>query len=233
MEYNTQRDHLVISEYGRNVQQMANYLLTIQDKNKRQEQAEVLVETMAVLNTQLKGVEDYKQRFWDHLFVITDYKLDVESPYGMPERAAKEAKPDPLAYPKSKIKWNQLGKNVEELLEKALAETDVEMQNGYAQVLGNYIKVAYKNYHDETVTDEQVREELSIMSKGKLLYEPNEFKKWVDGTLNDSPLVGALKNYKPLTNSNAGQKQRGSYFNRNKGGNGNGNRNRYGNTYKR
>jgi hypothetical protein len=231
MDYNTQRSHLVISEYGRNVQQMANHLLTITDDAKRQQQAELLVETMAILNTQLKGVEDYKQRFWDHLYVITDYKLDVENPYGMPERAAKEAKPEPLAYPKNKIKWNQLGKNVEVLLAKAIAETDAEKQNGYAQALGNYIKVAYKNYHDENVTDEQVKEELLKMSDGKLNFEPNEFRKWVDGTLNESPMVGALKNYKPLTNANAGQKNRNNFGRNNNNNNKNSgnNRGKYGN----
>jgi len=197
MEYNTERDQIVISEYGRCVQEMINYLLTIQDPAKRQKNAEAVVETMAILNSQHKGVEDYKQKFWDHLYEITDWKLDIESPYGIPDRAEREAKPDPLGYPSNKIRWNHLGKNVEQLFEKAKAETDTDKKKGYAQALGNYMKIAYKNYHEENVTDEQIKDEIANMSKGDLQYNnANEFKKYVDGTLSESESVTGIRNHK-------------------------------------
>jgi hypothetical protein len=194
MTYNTQRTQLIISEYGRAVQTMAQHLLTIEDKEKRQKNAESVVEIMAILNSQHKGVEDVKQRYWDHLFVLTNYKLDVESPYGIPEKEAKEAKPEIIGYPARKIRWNHLGKNVERLFEKAMKEQDEDKKKGYAQALGLYIKTAYKNNHDETVTDEAVKEELANMSNGQLQYEAAEFKTWVDGTLSETTIIHAPKN---------------------------------------
>jgi hypothetical protein len=229
MEYNTERDQIVISEYGRSVQEMINHLLTIQDADKRQKNAEVVVETMAILNSQHKGVEDYKQKFWDHLFEITDWKIDIESPYGVPDRAEREAKPDPLSYPSNKIKWNHLGKNVELLLEKAKAETDVEKKNGYAQAIGNYMKIAYKNYHEENASEDGVKEEINNMSKGDLLYNANEFKKWVDGTLSESEMVTGIRNHKMNKNYDgptSGRSNKGNFRNNNNNSSGG---NRYGN----
>jgi Domain of unknown function (DUF4290) len=235
MEYNTERELIVISEYGRCVQEMINHLLTIEDPAKRQKNAEAVVETMAILNNQHKGVEDYKQKFWDHLYEITDWKLDVESPYGVPDRAEREAKPDPLSYPSNKIKWNHLGKNVELLFEKAKAETDEDKKKGYAQALGNYMKIAYKNYHEENVTDENVKEEITNMSKGDLQYNANEFKKWVDGTLSESETVVGIRNHKMNKNyDEATGRNKGNFrnnFGKNSGSQGgsSSNNNRFGN----
>jgi hypothetical protein len=228
MEYNTERDKIVISEYGRCIQEMINHLMTITDAEKRQKNAEAIVETMALLNSHHKGVEDYKQRFWDHLYEITDWKIDVDSPYGIPDRAEKEAKPDPLTYPSNKIRWNHLGKNVEELFKRALDETDLDKKRGYAQALGNYMKIAYKNYHEETVTDEAIKEELTSMSKGLLMYEANEFKKWVDGTLSESQSVTNIRDHKQ--NKNYGvQTNKNRSGGMNKNFRNNNNNNKYGN----
>jgi hypothetical protein len=228
MEYNTERDLIVISEYGRSVQEMINHLLTIQDDNKRQKNAELVVETMAILNSQHKGVEDYKQKFWDHLFEITDWKIDIQSPYGVPDRAEREAKPDPLTYPSNKIRWNHLGKNVEQLLDKAKAETDDDKRKGYAQALGNYMKIAYKNYHEENATEESIKEEITNMSKGELVYIPNEFRKWVDGTLSESESVTGIRNHKMNKNYDGPTPKfnKGNYRSNFGGGNAN---NKYGN----
>ncbi len=230
MEYNTQREHLVISEYGRSVQDMVRSLLTIKDKAVRQKNAEALVEIMAILNNQMNGVEDYKQKFWDHLFVITNYELDVDSPYGVPEREVKEAKPEPLQYPSRKVKWNHLGKNLENLFKNALEETDEDKQKGYTQALGNYMKVAYKNYHEENITDENIKEELAHMSQGKLQYEANEFRKWVDGSLNESAQITNIRNHTQNKNYIEGKREGSLQRNNNNRGPQNNNfRNKFGN----
>jgi Domain of unknown function (DUF4290) len=221
MTYNTQRTKLIINEYGRAVHHMAQFLLTIEDKDKRQKNAESLIEIMAILNSQLKGVEDVKQRYWDHLFALTDYKLDVESPYGFPEKEAKEAKPDIIAYPTRKIRWNHLGKNVERLFDNAMKEQDADKKKGYAQALGLYMKTAYKNNHDESVTDDVVKEELANMSDGQLIYEAAEFKKWVDGTLSDNTIIHAPKNN---VRNDVAVTGRAYYNNNNEGMRGNGGR---------
>jgi Domain of unknown function (DUF4290) len=196
MDYNTQREHLYFTEYGRGIQEMVKELLLEEDKDKRQRKAESIVEIMAILNSHMKGVEDYKQKFWDHIYAMTNYEIDLESPYGIPERAVKQARPEPLAYPGSKIKWNHLGKNIQELFEKGMKEEDDEKRRGFAQAIGNYMKVLYKNYHDETVSDESIKEELTHLSAGRLVYEANEFRKYVDGTLTDSSTVVNIRNHK-------------------------------------
>jgi hypothetical protein len=122
MEYNTIRNHLIMKEYGRHIQKMIEYLLTIEDKEVRQRNAYAVIELMGFLNPHLKNVEDFRHKLWDHLFLISDFKLDVESPYPIPTRETLRAKPDPLPYPKRYPKLAHLGKNLEMVIDKALKE---------------------------------------------------------------------------------------------------------------
>ena len=154
MEYNTTRSHLQMREYGRHIQKMVDYLLTIEDKEKRQQNAEGVVELMGFLNPQLKTVEDYKHKLWDHLFVMSDFKLDVESPYEKPTPESIAEKPDPLPYPRRYPKYNHLGKHVESLIEKALNEEDPEKRQGFANAIAYYMKLTYSNWHKELVHDD-------------------------------------------------------------------------------
>ena len=100
MEYNTTRNHLEIREYGRHIQKMVEYVLTLEDREKRQKNAYALIELMGFLNPHLKNVEDFRHKLWDHLFLISDFKLDVDSPYPIPTRETLKAKPERLSYPK-------------------------------------------------------------------------------------------------------------------------------------
>src|ERR1700712_2478015 len=98
MEYNTTRNYLPMREYGRHIQKMVEHLLSIEDRERRQKQAGVLIELMGFLNPHLKNVEDFRHKLWDHLFFMSDFKLDVESPYPIPEKETYRAKPQPMAY---------------------------------------------------------------------------------------------------------------------------------------
>src|ERR1700710_2245613 len=142
MEYNATREHLHMREYGRNVQRMVDFILTVEDKDSRQRQAESVVELMGILNPQLKSIEDYKHKLWDHLFVISDFRLDVVSPYGKPEKATYKARPEPMAYPKRKPKYNHLGKNIELVINKAMAEENTEKKYAFGHVIAHYMKLA-------------------------------------------------------------------------------------------
>ena len=122
MEYNTTRNHLIMREYGRHIQKMVEYLLTIKDKEERQRNAQAAIELMGFLNPHLKNVEDFRHKLWDHLFLISDFKLDVESPYPIPTRETLKARPERLRYPKRYPKFNHLGKNIEVVIDKALKE---------------------------------------------------------------------------------------------------------------
>jgi len=177
MEYNTTRNHLTIREYGRHIQKMAEYVLTIEDREKRQKNANALVELMGFLNPHLKNVEDFRHKLWDHLFLITDFKLDVDSPYPIPTRETLRPTPDPLPYPKRYPKYNHLGKNIEIIIDKALSEEDAEKRQGFANSIAYYMKLTYSNWHKELVHDDNIQTELSAITKGELEFNTRPFVK--------------------------------------------------------
>ncbi|MEO6894497.1 MAG: DUF4290 domain-containing protein [Ginsengibacter sp.] len=177
MEYNTTRNHLTIREYGRHIQKMAEYVLTIEDREKRQKNANSLVELMGFLNPHLKNVEDFRHKLWDHLFLITDFKLDVDSPYPIPTKETLRPKPDPLPYPKRHPKYNHLGKNIEIVIDKALSEEDPEKRQGFANSIAYYMKLTYSNWHKELVHDDNIQTELSSITKGELEFNSRPFIK--------------------------------------------------------
>ena len=177
MEYNTTRNHLTIREYGHHIQKMAEYVLTIEDREKRQKNANALVELMGFLNPHLKNVEDFRHKLWDHLFLITDFKLDVDSPYPIPTRETLRPTPDPLPYPKRYPKYNHLGKNIEIIIDKALKEEDPEKRQGFANSIAYYMKLTYSNWHKELVHDDNIQTELSAITKGELEFNNRPFVK--------------------------------------------------------
>src|SRR5690554_5656099 len=145
MEYNTERGHLVMPEYGRNIQKMVDYLKTIEDPEKRQKNAQTIIELMGILNPHLKNVEDFRHKLWDHLFLIADYDLDIECPYPIATREKRNQKPEVLPYPKKIEKNKHFGKNLNAILEKALEETDEDKKKGFTNSIAYYMKLAYTN----------------------------------------------------------------------------------------
>ncbi|HCL84506.1 MAG TPA: DUF4290 domain-containing protein [Chitinophagaceae bacterium] len=175
MEYNTTRNHLVMREYGRHIQRMIEYLLTIEDPEVRERNAAVVIELMGFLNPHLKNVEDFRHKLWDHLFLISDFKLDVSSPYPIPTRETLKQKSDPLPYPKRYPKHAHLGKNLELIIDKALQEENPEKKNGFANAIAYYMKLAYNNWHKETVHDDAIQGELSAITNGQLEFTNTPF----------------------------------------------------------
>ena len=168
MEYNTTRNYLIMREYGRHIQKMIEYVLTIEDREVRQRNAYAVIELMGFLNPHLKNVEDFRHKLWDHLFLISDFKLDVESPYPIPTRETLKARPDPLPYPKRYPKFSHLGKNLELIINKALKEDNPEKRQGFANAVAYYMKLAYNNWHKETVHDDAIQSELTNITEGQL-----------------------------------------------------------------
>ena len=172
MEYNTTRNHLIMKEYGRNIQKMIEYLLSIEDRDQRQANAMALIELMGTLNPHLRNVEDFRHKLWDHLFLISDFKLNVESPYPIPTRETLKYKPERLPYPKKYPKLRHFGKNLEMVIDKALNEENPEKKEGFTQTVGNYMKLAYSNWHKESVHDDAIKSELNTITEGRLEYHP-------------------------------------------------------------
>lgn len=162
-------------EYGRHVQGMVGHLLTIEDKERRQKNAQAVIELMGFLNPHLKNVEDYRHKLWDHLFLIADFKLEVESPYPIPTRESLKAKPAALPYPKRYPRYSHLGKHLELIIAKAMAEENEEKRSGFAHIIAYYMKLAYNTWHKELIPDESIRSELNTITKGQLEFTSTPF----------------------------------------------------------
>jgi hypothetical protein len=162
-------------EYGRHVQGMVGHLLTIEDKERRQKNAQSVIELMGFLNPHLKNVEDYRHKLWDHLFLISDFKLEVESPYPIPTRESLKARPAALPYPKRYPRYSHLGKHLELIIAKAMAEENEEKRSGFAHIIAYYMKLAYNTWHKELIPDESIRSELNTITKGQLEFTSTPF----------------------------------------------------------
>lgn len=164
-------------EYGRHIQKMVEYLLTIEDRETRQKQAQVVIELMGFLNPHLKNVEDFRHKLWDHLFYVSNFQLDVDSPYPIPQKETYKAKPEPIPYPKRYPKFSHLGKNLELVIDKALNEDNPEKKNGFAHSIAYYMKLAYSNWHKELVHDDGIRTELNSITGGQLEFSNTPYIK--------------------------------------------------------
>lgn len=177
MEYNTTRSHLTMREYGRHVQRMIEHVQTIEDPERRQRNAQAVIELMGFLNPHLKNVEDFRHKLWDHLFLIADFKLDVKSPYPIPTRETLKAKPQPLPYPKRHPRYSHLGKNLELVVDKALKEENPEKKLGFANAIAYYMKLAYNTWHKELIYDDAIQSELDTITDGQLTFTNTPFIK--------------------------------------------------------
>ena len=168
MEYNSSRSKLVLKEYGRHVQLIVESCMREKDPERRNQFAKEIIELMGQLNPHLRNVEDFRHKLWDHLFIMSDYQLKVESPYPIKDRAEIEAKPKRLPYPQSRIRYKHYGKNVEALVAKAITTEDPQKQAEFTQCIGNFMKLAYQSFSKDNVNDETIKNDLRLLSKGEL-----------------------------------------------------------------
>ena len=164
-------------EYGRHIQRMIEHVMTIEDPERRQSNAYAVIELMGFLNPHLKNVEDFRHKLWDHLFLISDFKLEVKSPYPIPTRETLKGKPKPLEYPMRQPKFSHLGKNLELVIDKALKEEDPDKRLGFANAIAYYMKLAYNNWHKETVHDDSIQSELTAITNGQLTFTNTPYVK--------------------------------------------------------
>ena len=168
MKYNTGRNNIEMREYGRHLQKMVDFAVNIQDSKERQAAAESIVQLMAILNPQLRNTNDYKQKLWDHLFVISKFQLNVESPYPIPTEASSRIKPSNLPYPQKRIKLKHYGKNVESLVKKAIEMEDDGKKEIFTEIIGNFMKMAYKSWSNEEVSNDLIKGDMKTLSNGAL-----------------------------------------------------------------
>jgi hypothetical protein len=172
-DYNTTRNELILAEYGRNVQNMVKYICELTDRDERNKYAQAVIDLMGFLNPHLRDVADFKHKLWDHLHIISDYKIDVDSPYPKPTPEAALVKPKHIGYPQKKITYKHYGKTVEVLIEKAMAEGNTERKAEMVQGIANFMKMAYVTWNKDSVADETILKNLGDLSGGQLQLEEN------------------------------------------------------------
>ncbi len=168
MDYNTQRDHLIIPEYGRNIQKMVEQATKIKDREERNRYAQAIIAIMGYLNPSLRDIVDFKHKLWDHLFIISNFKLDVDSPYPIPGKNTLVAKPKKVAYPNPNIKFRHFGKITEEMIKEIVKVDDEARRDALTYNIANFMKMSYLNWNRDSVSDETIFENLSKLSGNKL-----------------------------------------------------------------
>lgn len=174
-DYNTNRPEMVIPEYGRNVQKMVEHAMSIEDRAERNKVAHAIISVMGQLQPHLRDIADFKHKLWDHLFVISDFKLDVDSPYPMPEKEVLFEKPLRMDYPKTENRYKHYGKSVKDLIDAAVAIEDKAEQSALVGVILNLMKKTYIMFNQDSVDDSQIFSDLKDISKDKLTI-PEDFQ---------------------------------------------------------
>lgn len=167
-DYNSTRPKLILAEYGRNVQNMVEYICTLPTKEERNKYAQVVIEMMGFLNPHLRDVADFKHKLWDHLIVISDFKIDVDSPYPMPEQGNLRRKPETLKYPQHRIKYKHYGYTAQKMIEKARQITDPQKRQTMAEGIANFMKMSYSTWNKESVSDSEILDDLRELSNNEL-----------------------------------------------------------------
>lgn len=167
-EYNTQRDHIILKEYGRNIQKIIAYIRTIPDKEKRTELAYTLLELIKQLAPVAKEANENPQRMWDDLFIMADFNLDVNNPYPIPERDILFKKPMKMPYPQSEVRFRHYGKNIERLIKEAIKKEDPAEKEEAVIYLGKLMKTFYSSWNKESLDDSVILKDIKLLSGGQL-----------------------------------------------------------------
>ena len=168
MDYNTERDHLIIPEYGRHVQKMVAHAKTISDKKEKEDCVNAIISYMGQLNPHLRDIPDYKHKLWDHLFIMSKFDLDIESPYELPSPEKLSEKPGPMKYPKTEFSFSYYGKNIETMIETAIKMEDVKEKFIITGMIANHMKKCYLSWSKSSVDDKTILKYLEKLSKGRL-----------------------------------------------------------------
>ncbi|OOQ56934.1 DUF4290 domain-containing protein [Mucilaginibacter pedocola] len=232
-DYNSTRSKLLLTEYGRNVQNMVKYIVALPTKDERNKYAQVVIDLMGFLNPHLRDVADFKHKLWDHLHIISDFQLDVDSPYPKPSPEAIHLKPEPLKYPHQRIRYKHYGKTIEMMIEKAKNIDEPERKRHMVQAIANFMKMAYVQWNKDSVADEIILSDLNYLSGGELKLEENvnlnkvEFRNNNNNNnqSNNNNRGGRTNNNNQNRNNNNGGRTNNNNQNRNNNNNQNRNRN--------
>ena len=176
LQYNTQLKKLLLPEYGRNVQQMVDHCLTIEDRAERTRCANTIINIMGNLFPHLRDVEDFKHKLWDHLAIMADFKLDIDYPYEIIKKENLYTRPDPIPYQSTSIRYLHYGKSLEAMIKKASEMPEGDERNYLIFLLANHMKKSFLTWYKEVVDDEKIFKDLREYSQGKIDLNQETFK---------------------------------------------------------
>jgi len=211
LEYNSEREHLIIPEYGRHMQKMINFAKTIETKEERNKVVKSIISIMGNLQPHLRDVPDFQHKLWDQLFIMSNFELDVDSPYEKPSKEVLEASPETLPYPQNFPKYRFYGNNIKTMIDVANTWEEGELKDALKYTIANHMKKCFLNWNKDTVEDDVIFNHLFELSDGKINLKDS------DELLSDSAsLMRSTKKYsntkkpyhkKSSSNSNRNRKR--------------------------
>ena len=190
LEYNTNRENLIIPEYGRHIQKMINYASSRETKEERNKLANSIISVMGNLQPHFRDVSDFQHKLWDQLFIMSDFELDADSPFEKPSKEVLDAKPAPLNYPQNYPKYRFYGNNIKIMIDEAINWDDGEMKEALIYTIANHMKKCYLNWNKDTVKDQVILDHLFELSDSKI-----DIRNSTEELLDSSLLLRSKKRY--------------------------------------
>jgi len=174
LEYNSERENLIIPEYGRHVQKLVDHCIALPTKEERNKMAQAIIEVMGNLQPHLRDVPDFQHKLWDQLFIIADFKLDVDAPHDVLSKEELSAKPEKLPYPKTANKYRFYGNNIQIMIDEAITWEDGDLKDALNYTIANHMKKCFLNWNKDTVEDALIFKHLKELSNGKIDLNPED-----------------------------------------------------------
>lgn len=168
LEYNTERPHLIIPEYGRHFQKMVDHAVSIEDRAERNRVANSIISVMGNLQPHLRDVPDFQHKLWDQLFIMSDFKLDVDSPFPLTSKEILQQRPEPLEYPQNHPKYRFYGNNIKRMIDVAVQWEKGDKRSGLEYTIANHMKKCYLNWNKDVVDDKAIFKHLYELSDGQI-----------------------------------------------------------------
>ena len=206
LEYNTSREEMIIPEYGRHIQKMINYASSRKTKDDRNKLSKAIISIMGNLQPHLRDVPDFQHKLWDQLFIMSDFKLDADSPFEKPSKEVLDAKPDPLSYPQSYPKYGFYGNNIKIMIDEAVKWDKGEMKEALIYTIANHMKKCFLNWNKDNVEDAVIFDHLFELSDGKI-----DIRKSDEELLDSSVLMRPKKKFNKRSNNKKNNRPRKRY----------------------
>ncbi|MGB7785675.1 MAG: DUF4290 domain-containing protein [Salinimicrobium sp.] len=202
LEYNSERSKLIIPEYGRHLQKMVEHAVSIEDEKERNKVAKSIIAVMGNLNPHLRDVPDFQHKLWDQLFIISDFKLDVDSPFPKPSKEMLEERPERMSYPQNFPKYRFYGNNIKRMIDQANKWEDGPEKEGLIYTIANHMKKSYLSWNKDTVDDRVIFDHLRELSGGKI-----DIKASDEDLSEASDLLRSNKKYSNTPKKSSGKKR--------------------------